>query len=95
MKTMRKLIAPATDIAETELRRPSGGTRSRTGAAEIASNSEPAATDPKTAAELAQQLNLIGSFRSGVSDLSSNRKKYLRAKLRAKHKLAPPFDVQR
>jgi hypothetical protein len=91
---MRKVTVRADDAAEMELREPRsvGGTRSPTGACVIAKATEEATTEPKTAAELAEQLNLIGSFRSGVTDLASNRKKYLRAKLRAKHKLSFASD---
>jgi hypothetical protein len=43
-----------------------------------------AATHTPTPAELAKELGLIGAFRSGVSDLASNRAHYIRSKLLAK-----------
>ena len=41
--------------------------------------------DTKTPFELARQFRLVGAFASGTADLSENRKRHLKRKLRAKH----------
>ena len=43
------------------------------------------AKDGKTPYQLAQAFGLIGAFSSGKGDLATNRKQYLKEKLRAKH----------
>ncbi len=45
----------------------------------------PTPRDAKTAAELALQFDVVGSFSSGQGDLAQNRKRYLMDKLWARH----------
>ena len=39
----------------------------------------------KTPYEIAREMGIIGSFASGRRDIAANRKRHLKAKLRAKH----------
>lgn len=41
--------------------------------------------DDRSLYERAREYGLVGGFSSGKGDLSENRKRYLKAKLRAKH----------